>query len=439
MKRVIAILLILVLVGAMGYGLFKGTRKAKPAANGTEAAATETTETTSTADANAVNGDVAAQGEGTASDVPTGEAQPAAEGTPSDGALADVPAADSTALPENPEANATAPAAAEAAAPASVPNAASVPALGSSLTSSDEFSYSPKSSSIFGTTTQDSQTNGTAQGLSAAAAPVYNSGNENGYITLIDDIEVPSEEAGVLRDFDLQEGAQVKKGDLIAKLDDEQALMLIQQADAKLKSAERQASNDVNIRYANAATRVAYAEIQQADEANAKTPNTVTQAEVRRLMLAHKQAELQIEQATHDFTVAKYTVDVQRAELDAANLALKKRSILSPMDGIVVEKFRHAGEWVKPGDPLLRLIRMDTMRIKFTLDVKTNPMSEVMNRAVEVTVPLLPGKTFQGKVTFLSPVIESGTRYQVWAEITNQQENGCWILQPGMQANAVVK
>ena len=430
MKRVIAILLILVLVGVMGYGLFKGTRKAKPAA---------TTETASTADANAANGDATAQGEGLSTELPAGDAFPAAEGTPSDGALADVPAADSAALPEIPEATATAPGTADAAAPASAPNAASVPAVANAVTASDEFSYSPSSSSIFGTTTQDSQTTGTAQGLSAAAAPVYNSGNENGYITLIDDIEVPSEEAGVLRNFDIQEGAQVKKDDLIAKLDDEQALMLIRQADAKLKSAERQASNDVNIRYATAATRVAYAEIQQADEANAKTPNTVTQAEVRRLMLAHKQAELQIEQATHDFTVAKFTVDVQRTELDAANLALKKRSILSPMDGIVVEKFRHAGEWVKPGDPLLRLIRMDTMRIKFTLDVKTNPMSEVMNREVEVTVPLLPGKTFQGKVTFISPVIESGTRYQVWAEIANQQESGCWILQPGMQANAVVK
>ena len=298
----------------------------------------------------------------------------------------------------------------------------------------DEYSYSPESTSIFTANTQDNAAAG-----EASVPSTHFGNNDNGYITLIEDIEVPAEEAGVLTNFDIAEGTSVKKDDELAKIDDAQVRMAARVADAKLKSAERQSSNDVNIRYAQAASKVAYAEILQADEANKITPNTIPQAEYRRLLLAHKQAELQIEQASHEFAVAKYTVDVQRAELDAAELNVRKMVILSPMDGTIVEKFRHTGEWVKPGDPLMRLIRMDTVRIKFLLDAKSIPMSDVHERAVEVTVPILPGKTFTGKVSFISPIIESGTRYQVWAEIKNIQENGYWILQPGMQANAVLK
>ncbi|MDO4574503.1 MAG: efflux RND transporter periplasmic adaptor subunit [Planctomycetia bacterium] len=273
----------------------------------------------------------------------------------------------------------------------------------------------------------------------AAAVETTHSTNDTGYITLIDDIEVPAEEAGVLVELNVQEGTEVKKGDTLARIDDDKTRMAMQVAEAKLKSAQRQASNDVNIRYAKAASQVAYAEILQSEEANKKTTNTVTQAELRRQILSYKQAELQIEQATHEYTCANFAVEVQQAELDAAKVDVKKRTICSPLDGIVVERFRNAGEWVKPGDPLLRLIRMDTVRVKFLLDAQTVPMAGIRGKTVQVTVPILPGKTFSGKVTFVSPLIESGTRYQVWAEIQNVQENGVWTLQPGMQANASVQ
>lgn len=294
----------------------------------------------------------------------------------------------------------------------------------------EEHVYTP-GPSLFNSLTSPESHSPTPAGAPSVSSPQL--GTDTGYITLIDDIEVPAEEAGVLVEFGVKEGSSVKKGDLLAKIDDDQVRMAVRVADAKLKSAQRQASNDVNIRYARAASQVAYAEILQAQEANEKTPNTVPQSEVRRYLLAHKQAELQIEQATHEFTVAKYAVEVQQAELEAAQLGLDKRKIDAPVDGTVVERFKNVGEWVKPGDPLLRLIRMDVVRVKFLLDAKTIPVSQVRGRTVQVTVPILPGKTFSGKVTFISPLIESGTRYQVWAEIPNQQENGYWILQPGMQ------
>lgn len=263
--------------------------------------------------------------------------------------------------------------------------------------------------------------------------------DDTGYITLIEDIEVPAQEAGVLTELKVKEGDTVKLGDALARIDDEQAQMAVTVGESKLAAAERKASNDVNIKYANAAKDVAYAEILQADEANAKVRNTVTDAEYRRLLLAHKQAVLQIEQATHDFVVSKYEVDVQRTELKAAQLGVTRRVIKAPSPGIILERFRHQGEWVKPGDPLVRLARLDVVRLKFQLDARNVPMSGVRGRNVEVKAPLLPGKAFHGKITFVDPVLIAGTKYQVWVEIQNEQENGEWLLRPAMRANAELK
>lgn len=277
---------------------------------------------------------------------------------------------------------------------------------------------------------------GTAGASHAAGSDMT---DDAGYITLIVDIKVPAQEAGVLTELKVKEGDIVKLGDVLARIDDEQALMAVEVGESKLAAAERKASNDVNIEYAKAAKAVAYAEILQADEANAKVPNTVTNAEYRRLLLAHKQAELQIEQATHDYVVSKYEVDVQRTELKAAQLGVRRRVIKAPSSGIVLERFRQQGEWVKPDEQLLQLARLDVVRLKFKLDARKVPMSGVRGRNVEVTAPLLPGKSFHGKITFVDPVLISGTKYQVWVEIQNEQENGEWLLRPAMRANAELK
>ena len=85
-----------------------------------------------------------------------------------------------------------------------------------------------------------------------------------GHIMPIDQAEVPAQEQGVLTKFFIREGYEVKKDDPLAQIDDEQAKMSVQVQQAKLNAAEREASNDVNIRYAKAAKNVAEAELKSA-------------------------------------------------------------------------------------------------------------------------------------------------------------------------------
>ena len=261
-----------------------------------------------------------------------------------------------------------------------------------------------------------------------------------GHIMPIDQAEVPAQEQGVLTKFFIREGYEVKKDDPLAQIDDEQAKMSVQVQQAKLNAAEREASNDVNIRYAKAAKNVAEAELKSAKETIARVPGAVPATEIRKLELSVVQATLQIEQSTNQFEISKYQVDVSKAELDAAKLGVTRRVVKSPISGIIVEKYRNEGEWVKPGDPIVKVVYFEKLRVKTTFDINRIPMQRVMRHNAKITVVQKPGMTFNGKVVFANPVIQSGGAYEVWIDVENVQEkDGFWALQPGMNAIVTIE
>ena len=45
--------------------------------------------------------------------------------------------------------------------------------------------------------------------------------------------------------------------------------------------------------------------------------------------------------------------------MEAAELAIQRRALKAPFDGTVVKVFRHVGEWVAPGDPVLQIVDLE--------------------------------------------------------------------------------
>jgi len=284
---------------------------------------------------------------------------------------------------------------------------------------------------------------------------------DNCRITLIEDVDVPAQEAGVLRNLktlvpdaagnlvpqEVREGMEVSANQVLGQIDDRMEAKLKKVSEYKLQVAEKQAENDINVRYAKAATDVAAAEIEQAKEANLMTPGTVARAELRRMALAHEQARLQIEQSVHELEVDKVSVLVRKAEDEVADLQLERRRIIAPLDGIVVERYVNVGEWVKPGDPVLRIIRIDRMRVEGFVDASQVRRPEIEGQEVNVRFstgrrgPKSAGaieEPIKGRVVFASPIVEAG-RFLVQAEVDNVwvpdpalPKGGYWLLQSGL-------
>jgi macrolide-specific efflux system membrane fusion protein len=260
-------------------------------------------------------------------------------------------------------------------------------------------------------------------------------------VTLIHEVDVPAEEPGVLVDVLAEEGQSVQEGDQLVQIDDTQVQTLKEVAEYKRDAAKAEWENDVNVRHAKAAAMVSEAELIQANEANEELRGTVSYSEIRRLALALKKARLGIEQTEHEREIAGKTLQVQEAELRAAEDDVDRRRIYSPLNGVVVHRHVQVGNWVRPGDPVVRVIGMDKLRIEGFLDATRFSPAEVDGAPVSGTVSLPRGRVeeFTGRIVFASPETEAGPQFLVKAEVENPKVNVetaagtrlYWLLRPG--------
>jgi multidrug efflux pump subunit AcrA (membrane-fusion protein) len=253
-------------------------------------------------------------------------------------------------------------------------------------------------------------------------------------VSLIEEVEVPAREAGVLVALDASEGMHVEAGMRLGQIADAQAQAQLRVKQAEYDRAKEQAENDINVRYAQAAAKVAEADYQQAVEANQKVPGAVPQADVRRLLLNYRKAMLQIEQASFEQSLARLTSQARLGELEAAQDDLARRKITAPLGGMVVEVQKRAGEWAHPGDTVLTLLRLDTLRVEGFVSAAEHGPQEIAGRRVRVVVFLERGRTetFHGKIVFVNPHVQQpGGDYKVWAEVENRFVADQWVLRPG--------
>ena len=256
----------------------------------------------------------------------------------------------------------------------------------------------------------------------------------------IDIVQVPAREEGVLKELLVEEGDPVDPDQLLAQIDDDRAKMMLRSAKLKLQVAQRQAENTTNVEYAKAASAVAHAEWVQAHEANLKVPGAVTTAEMRRLALTYHRTVWEIKQAEEDQAIAGLQAEVSEAERDAAADNLERRRILSPLEGEVDLRHHEKGEWVKAGEPLLDIVRMNKLYVEGRLSASDYSHGEIKGRPVTVKVVTTRGQVvqFSGKVVFVRRNVPQGGDRLVRAEVENRKVDDDWLLSAGLKGEMTI-
>jgi macrolide-specific efflux system membrane fusion protein len=260
-------------------------------------------------------------------------------------------------------------------------------------------------------------------------------------VSLIQDVQVPAQEAGVLQGVVVAEGDQVAAGTLVAHIDDRRAQLARDAADLEYRAAYAKATDDIAVRYSIAAHEVAVAEHAEKEQANLKVANAVSKSEVRRYELVKQKAALEIDKAKLDQKVAVMSAQVKMAEVKNTEEGIARRKIASPIDGEVVALLRQPGEWVNPGDVVLQVIRMNRLRVEGFLSAAANNPEELVGRPVVIEVERAHGQkvSLPGRLTWVNPQVQAGNRYRVRAEVENRQERGQWLLRPGMTAAMTIE
>src|SRR5215470_9624536 len=264
---------------------------------------------------------------------------------------------------------------------------------------------------------------------SVKAAPVSSSISNAGLIAapgrveaVSEEVRVSSELSGRLKNVSVEEGDRVRKGQVLAQIENDDYAARVAAAEAALAQREAELERTINgarsqERRASQASLKAAEAVLENSRREAQRRRTladhqmVSHDEAERYERAYQVARAEYERAEQEFSLvdaearvedrrkAEAAVSSTRAQLAEARAYLAKTYIRSPLDGIVLRKFRHAGESVSTqfDSPIVTLADDSTLRVR--LDVDETDVSKLrVGQSAYVTAEAYGPQKFTGRV-----------------------------------------
>lgn len=119
-----------------------------------------------------------------------------------------------------------------------------------------------------------------------------------------------------------------------------------------------------------------------------------------------------------------------RARVSLADAQLAKAALVAPFAGVVGLRRFSVGDVVSPGQDLVNLVALDPIKVDFRVPETRLPALGV-GQELELTVDALPGRSFQGAVYAIEPLVEAaGRSILLRARVPNPDG----VLRPGLFA-----
>jgi len=220
-------------------------------------------------------------------------------------------------------------------------------------------------------------------------SPVINS---VGTLRASQGVDITAREAGMITELRFASGAQVAAGDVLAQqyVADERAQLAALEADVRLAELNLGRSQD----------------------------------------LLNKSLNSQF-----DYDTRKTDRDRAVARARNVRLTIDKKTIRAPFAGRLGIRQVDLGEYVEPGDLIVRLEALDRILIDFPVPQRSIGLVRV-GQPLVIRVDAYPGKEFSGQVTAISPQIRSQTRD---VRLEGLVENETEELLPGMFAEVATQ
>ncbi len=242
-------------------------------------------------------------------------------------------------------------------------------------------------------------------------------------------IDITSVIPGRIRSIHVRAGDVVRKGELLAELEDELQVANVALARARLDRAvaglrrlengdRKQERDTIRAQLEEAEAVLELAEFEAArieetrqkgsatDREVARAANALTMAESRHV-IAQQNWELSCAGARwEDIVEAKAVVNEAEAKLESAKTLLDKTTIRSPIDGKVIYRYLEPGETVPSFQSTPILALGDCTSIHVRVDVDEADIARVwVNQRVYATVPAFGDRKFHGSVVHVEPTL----------------------------------
>lgn len=291
---------------------------------------------------------------------------------------------------------------------------------------------------------KDSSPPKTVKMAKVATAPLERTTVALGSLAAFDQATVSVKVPGRLHSIAVDLGTVVRRGQVIAQIDQQDYQLRVQQADAAVAQARVRlglpptGTNDqINLEQTSTVRQARVL----SDESRANRDRLATlieQGVIPRVQLDTAEASYKVtlsrlEDAREEIYNRQAILVQRRSDLDIARQQLADTVIQAPFDGAIQEKRASTGEFLGAGAPLATIVRMDPLRLRAEVPEREAARVHV-GQTVRVTTEGDP-RVYSGRIARLSPTITPQNRMLIAeAEVTNREGS----LRPGTFARAEI-
>lgn len=208
----------------------------------------------------------------------------------------------------------------------------------------------------------------------------------------VEAVELAFPEAGVIADLLVKEGAKVKKGQVLAKLDN-------RILDISLKIAQIRADSEAERKAARARLKTKQRRLGELERISKGGGVNVDE-------LFRAEAEVDITEA--DLMEAEVQAKENQLKVEQIQAQIKRRTLISPIGGVVERTFRDKAEAVGGGsDVVMTVVRLDELILVIYVDTGIGESLKVGQKVKVIAVS--GGKKGIAEVAFVSPVTDASS------------------------------
>ncbi|MDX1513630.1 MAG: efflux RND transporter periplasmic adaptor subunit, partial [Gammaproteobacteria bacterium] len=216
----------------------------------------------------------------------------------------------------------------------------------------------------------------------------------------------------------------VTRGQVVAKLDDDEFVQSVAQAEADYAVAKANLAEAVSL------LNIAERELERVEKLRERGVASESQRDTAKADQLAKQAHVEVTRAQ---------VTRSQASLQAARIRLGYTEVNAGWRGgsdqrVVAERYVDEGETVAANAPLLRIVEMDPIVAVFYVTERDYALLET-GQTVRLRTDAHPGEAFEGRIARIAPVFRESTRQ---ARVEVGVDNPDRRLKPGMFVRATV-
>lgn len=216
------------------------------------------------------------------------------------------------------------------------------------------------------------------------------------------ELEITSVVSGTIVELYIKEGDQVKKGQLLAKVDPEALVSVVERAEAAAAGAAAQLAStkaqkkQLEAQFEN--TELVYKRNKQLYE-----DGVISKAEFETADASYKAALANLETASENIRAAQFSVQSSKATVREQRNNLSQTKIYAPINGVVSTLYKKQGEQVvgtaqMAGTPILKIANLKTVEVRVDVNER-----DILNTAIgdsaDIELDAYPDRKFSGVVT----------------------------------------